>query len=68
MDQGNLFDAQDNKNTCKECKHAQRWSFSDHDKRFFYCGVRKSGRTQNGLLKIKLKNLSCGNFEPEEVE
>jgi len=27
MKQGNLFDTQNNKNTCKECKHANAGAF-----------------------------------------
>ena len=60
-----LFAVPENKNTCRQCEHAQRWGFAEHDKKFYYCGVRTSGRTQNGLLKIKLKNQACGMFKKE---
>ncbi len=48
-------------NTCKDCKHCQRWQCNS--KVFHYCGVRKSKRTQNGLLKIKCKDKACLLFE-----
>jgi hypothetical protein len=43
--------------TCRTCRHRQRWDFNT--KIFQYCGVRKSKRTSNGLLKIKCKNEAC---------
>jgi len=49
-------------NTCKDCKHLQRWECNS--KVFQYCGVRKSKRTNNGLLKIKCKDAACAAFEP----
>jgi len=48
-------------NTCKNCEHRQRWECNS--KVFQYCGVRKSNRTNNGLLKIKCKDASCSLFE-----
>ena len=60
-----LFVVKENNNTCKQCKHAQRWKSYEYEKAFFYCGVRYSGRTANKLLKIKLKNKACGMFEKE---
>jgi len=47
--------------TCKDCEHRQRWECNS--KVFQYCGVRKSNRTSNGLLKIKCKDTSCPLFE-----
>jgi hypothetical protein len=49
------------KNTCKDCEHRQRWECNS--KVFQYCGVRKSWRTLNGLLKIKCKDAACLQFE-----
>jgi hypothetical protein len=43
--------------TCKTCQHRQRWECDS--KVFQYCGVRKSNRTNNGLLKIKCKMVAC---------
>lgn len=43
--------------TCNSCEHRQRWQCNS--KVFQYCGVRKSNRTDNGLLKIKCKDAAC---------
>ncbi len=45
--------------TCRTCKHRQRWEYDDNGKILQYCGIRKSNRTMNGLLKIKCKNEAC---------
>ncbi len=49
-------------NTCKDCEHRQRWECNS--KVFQYCGVRKTNRTDNGLLKIKCKDAACPLFKP----
>jgi len=49
------------KNTCMDCEHRQRWECNS--KVFQYCGIRKSNRTNNGLLKIKCKDDACLLFE-----
>lgn len=43
--------------TCNSCEHRQRHQCNS--KVFQYCGVRKSNRTDNGLLKIKCKTAAC---------
>lgn len=48
--------------TCNSCEHRQRWQCNS--KVFQYCGVRKSKRTDNGLLKIKCKDAACPLYEP----
>ena len=48
--------------TCNSCEHRQRWECNS--KVFQYCGVRKSNRTNNGLLKIKCKDAACPLYEP----
>ena len=48
--------------TCNSCEHRQRWECNS--KVFQYCGVRKSNRTDNGLLKIKCKDAACPLYEP----
>lgn len=53
-------------NTCKNCEHRQRWECNS--KVFQYCGVRKSKRTDNGLLKIKCKDASCSLFEEIKIQ
>ena len=67
MKQPNLFEPKEIKETCRDCEHAQRWTSANHDKAFYYCGVTTSGRTDNGLLKIKLKDKACGKFKSKEV-
>lgn len=42
---------------CKTCKHRQPWACGGRN--IQYCGVRKSKRTTNGLLKIKTTNPAC---------
>lgn len=49
------------KETCKTCIHRQRWECNS--KVFQYCAVRKSKRTQNGLLKIKCKQAACDLYK-----
>jgi len=66
MNQLKLFDipekkTEEIKNTCRGCKHRQRWQCEGSI--IQYCGVRKSNRTVNKLLKIKCKNKACLLFE-----
>jgi len=58
-----LFEVEEKKseNTCKDCVHRQRWQCNS--KVIQYCGIRKSNRTNNGLLKIKCKDKSCNLFK-----
>jgi len=49
---------------CGTCKHIQRWECNS--KHFFYCGVTPSGRTENGLLKVKRKTQVCAAWKSEE--
>jgi hypothetical protein len=46
---------------CRDCKHIQKWACGGSF--FFYCGVTKSNRTYNGLLKVKCKTPACALFE-----
>jgi len=48
--------------TCNTCEHRQRHQCNS--KVFQYCGVRKSNRTANGLLKIKCKTAACPLHQP----
>lgn len=43
--------------TCRTCAHRERWKCGGSI--IQYCGVRKSNRTFNGLLKIKVTNPRC---------
>lgn len=52
------------KNTYLNCEHRQRWECNS--KVFQYCGIRKSNRTNNGLLKIKCKDAACSLFETQK--
>jgi len=47
--------------TCNSCEHRQRHECNS--KVFQYCGVRKSNRTANGLLKIKCKTDACPLYQ-----
>ncbi len=47
--------------TCRDCINRER-----HQKGgsiIQYCSVRKSNRTENGLLKIKAKDQACEQFK-----
>lgn len=48
---------------CRTCAHRQRWECNS--KVIQYCGKRKSNRTFNGLLKIKVTNNACELYEEE---
>lgn len=51
---------------CKDCEFRQRWK---HGKSVIqYCGITKSNRTENGLLKIKCKNLACIKFKENSLK
>ena len=52
-----------NPNTCKTCVNIQKWECGGSF--FFYCGVRKSNRTDNGLLKVKCKTEACLQYKRE---
>ena len=43
--------------TCLTCENRQRWQCGGRV--IQYCGVRKSNRTDNGLLKIRAKDPAC---------
>lgn len=48
---------------CRTCAHRQRWECES--KVIQYRGKRKSNRTFNGLLKIKVTNNACELYEEE---
>lgn len=50
--------------TCRTCEHRERHQFNNTV--IQYCGIRKSNRTDNGLLKIKCKNVSCEVYKKEQ--
>lgn len=47
--------------TCLICEHRQ--SHQCGSKTFQYCGLRKSNKTKNRLLKIKCKDAACALFK-----
>lgn len=49
--------------TCRHCEHRQRHQCGCSI--IQYCGVRKSNRTENGLLKIKCTNKACLSFKKQ---
>ena len=51
--------------TCRTCMHRERWCLGPV-RVGQYCGVRSSGRTSNGLLKIKVTNPACGFYKEEK--
>lgn len=48
---------------CRTCAHRQRWHCGGSI--IQYCGVRKSKRTRNGLLKIKVTLPACALYKEE---
>lgn len=49
--------------TCRTCSNRQRWECGGRV--IQYCGVRKSKRTFNRLLKIKVTNQACELYKEE---
>ena len=49
--------------TCRTCAHRERWECGGRI--IQYCGVRKSNRTYNGKLKIKVTNEACASYKPK---
>ena len=47
--------------SCRHCVHRQRWLCGGSI--IQYCSVRKSKRTKNGLLKIKVNYPACELYE-----
>jgi hypothetical protein len=47
-------------NRCKDCNHHQGLCYGS--KIIYYCKTRSSNRTNNKMLKIKLKNPACKWF------
>ena len=46
---------------CRHCVFSERHQCNS--KVFWYCGIRKSNRTDNGKLKIKAGDVSCILFQ-----
>ena len=60
-----LFEIEEKKpdKTCLTCKNRQRYQCNSVVVQ--YCTVRKSNRTNNGLLKIKCKDKACILYDEE---
>lgn len=62
-----LFDTPEDKKadsfTCRSCDNRERWQCGGSV--IQYCGVRKSNRTENGLLKIKVTDVACPLYKPK---
>ena len=54
---------EERKERCKTCKHITWLEYNYPVKRFFYCKIRKSKRTENGLLKIKANDTACESYK-----
>jgi hypothetical protein len=50
--------------TCRTCLNRQRWLCGVRI--IQYCGVRRSNRTENGLLKIKAKDAACAAYKEDK--
>lgn len=50
--------------TCNTCVHRERHQMGGSI--IQYCGIRKSKRTENGLLKIKCKMQACSSYKKLE--
>lgn len=48
---------------CRTCQHLERWQCGGTW--IQYCGARKSKRTRNGLLKIKVTLPACALYKEE---
>ena len=51
--------------TCRTCKHRQRWMNEFSTKVTQVCELKK-GRTQMGFRKIKVTDPACEQYEKEE--
>lgn len=49
---------------CRTCQHRQRWRCGGSI--IQYCGVRKSNRTFNGLMKVQAKFPACAAYKQIE--
>ena len=66
MEQSKLFEVEPRKitETCRSCTNRERWQCGWSI--IQYCGVRKSNRTDNGLLKIKVTNEACYAYKKDD--
>lgn len=50
---------------CRTCAYRERWECES--KVIQYCAKRKSNRTFNGLLKIKVTNPACELYKEDKL-
>lgn len=51
------------KETCRHCKHRQRWGFDHSEKITQHCALQPTGRNRTGLKQIKVTDKACVRFE-----
>lgn len=51
--------------TCGTCEHLCALEYRSGS-RFFYCSLRKSAQTNNGMLKVKCKTIACISYKQAE--
>ncbi len=59
-----LFEDINKDKTCLSCRHRERREYGNSI--IQYCGIIKSNRTENGLLKIKCKKQACDLWETDK--
>lgn len=50
--------------TCRTCVNRQSWQCGGRV--IQYCGIHRSNRTDNGLLKIKVTDASCPAYKEDK--
>jgi len=63
-----LIALEENKNRCKNCNNIYileypTCKFYPKGRRFFYCKIKGSNRTFNGMKKIKANDPACRKYE-----
>jgi len=52
--------------TCRTCKHRERWALSDRSNKVVQCcNLQPSKRSNSGYKTIKAKNKACENYESD---
>lgn len=61
---GNDLAKEEKTDTCRTCKHRERWALSDCSKKIVQCcNLQPSKRSNSGYKTIKAKNKACENYE-----
>lgn len=48
--------------TCRHCKHRQRWGFNYSNKITQHCALQPDKRNRTGLKRIKVTDKACDRF------